>query len=211
MTTIDWRGKGGIVSEGPEIEKLDTTKEYKLKLVEVEYLENVEVKFKDNEAEHKDRFKTVWQVEDHKTKVWLTFNLPLGFLQGDKPLSEKANIVKFAKRFHAVELDKPFHLDDHFHFDESTKSGMRIRARLEKQKNSDFYNIDFESIGPAQAAPSQTSNDADELIKRMLAGYDSSDNAMIAYKKLDPNGTDAKFWLLWNAIKSETPPVKNIG
>jgi hypothetical protein len=210
--TVDWRNRsGGLVSEGPEIEKLDTSQEYTLKLVDAEYLENVTMKFKDDTSVV-DRFKTVWQVEGHKTKVWLSFNLPLGFLAGNAAVNERSNIVKFAKRFRAVVSGQPFRLDEHFFLDKESGAGMRIRARLERQKNSDFYNLDFESIGPVTSAHAgEPKSDPDALMLKMLAEYQTSDEAMQAFMKFMPDEPISKFWLLWNKLQAVKagPPVKN--
>lgn len=199
--SVDWKGKGGVVSEGMEFEKLDTTKEYVLKLVEVEYIENVTMRFKD-EVNTVDRFKTVWQVENHSVKVWLTFNLPLGFLHGAAPVSEKSNIVRFARRFRSVEPGKSFHLDDHFFIDRESGAGMRIRARLTQQKDSDFYNVDFESIGPVTPQATEPKADPDALMLKLLGEYDTSDEAMQAFMKFLPDEPISKFWLLWNKLQA---------
>jgi hypothetical protein len=137
----DWRGKGGVVSDGFEPENLDTTQEYVLELIEMEYLENQTITF-NGDSRQVDRFKTVWMVEGHQTKIWQWFNLPLGFLTG-AAVDVRSNVILFATQAgHPVKKGEPFILDSHF------TEHMRIRSCLEKQKEGAFYKMDLNTIQP---------------------------------------------------------------
>ena len=197
--TTDWRQAiGGTIAEGFVAESLDLNEEYVLELVETAYHENVTRRFKD-ETIVDDRFVTIWQVVDHKTKVWQNFNLPLGYLQGKAGPNEKSNVVKFAKRFRAVPKDQPFRLVDHF------QDHMRIRAYLKKQEKSDYYNIDLDTVGPFNVPARAESQDEKEnvILMNTLKLYKSLDDAKEAWKVIAPGKNEAQLFLLWNRMIAE--------
>ena len=203
MGITDWKqAAGGPVTEF-STEKLDPSEEFVLELIDSDYQENVALKFHD-ETQITDRFKTVWQVVGHTTKVWCYFNLPLGYLKGTAGPSEKSNVVKFAKRFRAVPIGSAFRLADVF------TDHMRIRARLKKQEKSEYYNIDLDTIGPYfpdKVAPSPQETDT-ALLKNFLAKYNNQDEALKAYKELMPGEDESRFWLTWALVVKEREGVK---
>jgi hypothetical protein len=205
---VDWKGKGGVVSEGFEPESLDTSKEFVLELLEMEYNENQTVTFQ-SESREVDRFKTVWQVEGHKTRVWQWFNLPVGFLSG-AGVNDRSNVVLFAVRSSGrqVEKGKAFRLDDYF------VEHMRIRCMLERQKDGTFYRMDLKTVFPYQQTRIEPSPQQveDMMLKKMLAIYNTPEEALKVYREVQPNGDESRFWLIWNQIISEkggAPAKKN--
>lgn len=196
---VDWHGKGGVVSEGFEPENLDTSKEFVLELVEMEYLENQTVTFQ-GDSRQVDRFKTVWMVEGHQTKVWQWFNLPVGFLNGAS-VNDRANVVLFAKRSgHPVEKGKAFVLDAHF------TEHMRIRCYLEKQKEGAFYRMDLNTVIPYNLPPKPIPPSAVKLngIKGMLQMSPDRDTAWATFQELfGPD--EALFSTAWDLLQAEMP------
>lgn len=195
--TNDWKNAvGGNVTEGFVAENLNLNNEYVLQLVETDYQEKVTLTFQ-GDTTISDRFKTVWQVEGHKTKIWVNFNLPVGYLQGVAGPNERSNVVKFAKRFRAVPKDQPFRLADHF------QDQMRIRGYLKKQKDSDFYNLDLDTVGPFNApppAPPTASQDRINGLKKLLdLYYPSRDMARKTYLEM-PGGNESEFAMIWDMV-----------
>lgn len=197
--TTDWKQAiGGNVSEGFVAENLNLNEEYVLELIETSYDENVSMTFQ-GDTQVTDRFKTVWQVEGHKTKVWAYFNLPVGYLKGLAGPNERSNVVKFAKRFRAVPKDQPFRLVDHF------QEHMRIRAYLKKQEKADYYNIDLDTVGPFNVpsradAPDEKEN---QILMNTLKMYKTLEEAKEAWKVIAPGKTEAHLFLLWNRMAAE--------
>ena len=195
----DWKqAKGGNVVDEFVAEDLDLNEGYVLELVTTSYREKVVGEFKGEPSEN-DVFTTVWQVEGHKTKVWQRFNLPLGYLAGAAGPNEKSNVVIFAKRFRAVPKDKPFLLVDHF------EDHMRIRARLKRKKESEFYNIDLDTVGPfkQEAPPVSPSAEIIAAKKKMLdMYYPVREEARKVYLQL-PGGNEAEFSMLWDMVQAD--------
>ena len=194
---VDWHGKGGVVSEGFEPENLDTSKEFVLELVEMEYLENQTVTFQ-GDSRQVDRFKTVWMVEGHQTKVWQWFNLPVGFLNG-AAVNDRANVVLFAKRSgHPVEKGKAFVLDQLF------MEHMRIRCYLEKQKEGSFYRMDLNTVLPYNIPPKVTPPSVNKLngIKGMLKMSSNREEAWATFQEMF-GSDEALFATVWDLMQAE--------
>jgi len=193
--SVDWKGKGGVVSEGFEPENLDVSKEFVLELIEMEYLENQTVTFQ-GDSRQVDRFKTVWMVEGHQTKVWQWFNLPVGFLNG-AAVNDRANVVLFAKRAgHPVQKGEPFMLSDHF------VEHMRVRCYLEKQKEGSFYRIDMNTVIPyTQQRITPPSVDRIAGLKKLVGLYPERSEALKVYNEI-PGGNDAEFSMVWDAVQA---------
>jgi len=195
----DWRQAiGGNVVDEFVAEDLDLNEGYVLELVETDYQENVTLTFQ-GDTTVADRFKTVWQVEGHTTKIWVNFNLPVGYLKGTAGPNERSNVVKFAKRFRAVPKDQPFRLVDHF------QEHMRIRGYLKKQKDSDFYNLDLDTVGPFNQPAPVVSASAEKIaaLKKMLdMYYPVREEARKVYLQL-PGGNDAEFSMLWDMVQAD--------
>jgi hypothetical protein len=200
---VNWKdGIGGSVSDGFVAENLNLNEEYVLQLVETDYNENVSLTFQ-GDTQVIDRFKTVWQVDGHKTKVWVYFNLPVGYLKGLAGPNEKSNVVKFAKRFHQIDKAKPFRLSDFF------EDNMRIRAYLKKQEKSDYYNLDLDTVVPYNVQKKPADDQDVILMKKALALCPNQEEAWKFYKEMVPSPADeGKFLILWNMVlqdKTSTP------
>ena len=208
--SIEWRGKtGGVVSEGFEPENLDTSKEFVLELIESEYLENQTVTFQ-GDSKQVDRFKTIWLVEGHQTKVWQWFNLPVGFLNG-AAVNERSNVVGFAVRATGKQAGKgtPFRLDDYF------VDHMRIRCILERQKDGNFYRMDLKTVFPYNVRPLDSAPATPEKIAgltKLVQLYPSREEAWKTFK--ETIGDDAAlFSLVWDKVQIDKagPPPKKAG